>query len=179
MNKIIQFFLFISALLFTCISCKKESTPPTPVPVKHPEFIADDNTFTGYDKWTLLAERTGKDPLLGIFHNVDVPGLIRKVYIKDNAQRVNGQYPVGTIIVKEYRNANGTLADFDQLAMVKRGGATFNTAFNNWEWFRLDRTNTKIAVIGGVIIRGGTLGDNACNNCHSGVKNKDLVFTSN
>ncbi|MEP7320481.1 MAG: cytochrome P460 family protein [Saprospiraceae bacterium] len=179
MKKIIQFFIFSGAVLFTYFSCKKESITPTPVPVNTPEFIADDNTFTDYNKWTLLAERTGKDPLLGIFHNADVPGIIRKVYIKDNAQRVNGQYPVGTIIVKEYRNANGTLADFDQLAMVKRGGVSFNTAFNNWEWFRLDRTNTKIAVIAGEIIRGGTLGDNACNNCHSGAKNKDLVFTGN
>lgn len=143
------------------------------------EFIANDETFKNYLSWTLLAERSGRDPALGIFHNSNVENLIRKVYIKDNIKPIDGSYPIGTVIVKEYRNQDGTPSEFDPLAMVKRGGDQFNTSFNGWEWFRLDRKSLKVAIIDGVAIRGADLGNNACNRCHSKVKSKDMVFTGN
>ena len=173
-NKLIS---FVISILIIYLSCKKEPNMTLSDPTVNKEFIADNSTFKDYLQWNRLVERTGPDASLGIFHNVDVPNLIRRVYVKDNALPSNGQYPVGTIIVKEYRKADGTLSDFDQLAMVKREGKNFNTAFNGWEWFRLDHTSLNIAVIDGVTIRGSILGNNVCNNCHLLVKSKDFVFT--
>ncbi len=169
----IEWFTFFVLLLTIFVTaCNKDISPSIAQ-----EFIADDNSFKNYTTWTKIAEKSGKDAALGIFHNVDVNNLVRRVYVKDNAQRKDSEYPIGTIIVKDYVNADGTKADFDPVAMVNRGGPSFNVANNKWEWFRLDRNTGGIAVIDGSIIRGGSLGNNACNSCHIGAKYRDLVFT--
>jgi Fe-S cluster biogenesis protein NfuA len=107
----------------------------------------------------------------------DVPGLAgaheggndaftRLVYASTTADPVSGEYPEGTVFVKEtfrYNPATGAkefAAMGGLLAMVKRGG-DFNPDHGGWEWFMLESDASAIAA------RGADLMDGACNACHS------------
>lgn len=158
-------FLAISLLAGLFYACSSDSSTKPPS-----EFIAKDNDFSNWMAWTKLAEKTGPDPFLGDAHSGNDANAKRKIYIKQsNAQRgANGQYPNGTIVVKQTVNKDG--AEIMVVAMAKRGGS-FNNENNGWEWFVLNSNGT-------IQNRGDRLMNNMCNICHSAVKaNKDYIYS--
>ncbi|MBI5326308.1 MAG: cytochrome P460 family protein [Ignavibacteriae bacterium] len=150
-------------------SCSKDNgSSPSPQ-----EFVADDNTFGDFMSWTLIKTNQGPDPLLGTAHAGNDSTVTRKIYIKNNQERVNGSFPLGTILVKHSSNPAGTVNEFT--AMVKRGN-NFNPDGNDWEWFMLMPDGT-IATKDGMKIRGANLMNGMCVGCHSANKTKDFVFS--
>jgi len=147
-------------------ACKDDDTTDDPTPEPQ-EFVADSTSFTSYASWSLDAELMGEDPALGAAHAGNDSNSVRKVYFMDGQAPVNGEYPIGTIIVKETSNDTAFLAN---TAMVKRG-AGFNSANDGWEWFLLDQN-------GAILNRGADLMGGACAGCHSKAS-VDWVFTKN
>lgn len=134
------------------------------------EFIAADADFSNWMGWTLITEKQGTDPFLGDAHSGNTPNTKRRIYIKQsNAVRgENGQYPKGTIVVKQILAGDGSVIMI--VAMAKRGG-NFNSEDNGWEWFILNSNGT-------IQNRGDRLSNNMCNICHSAVKsNKDYIYS--
>jgi hypothetical protein len=164
----IQLLLALGITL-TMFGCSKESTPTNNTPA---EFIASDANFSGFTTWTqTTTPRRGPDPALGVAHEGNDTSVTRYMYINNaSATRSNsGQYPNGTIIVKEMKRNGANIA---VMGMVKRGG-DFNKDHNGWEWVVLDNA-------GKIQSRSATLMDGMCNGCHSSVKTtKDYVFTKN
>ncbi len=158
-----KFFLFSIIISAAMISCSEENTNEP-----EQEFAATDSDFLGWTSWTKVAEKSGPDPALGEAHSGNDATVKRIIYIKDNAARgSNGQYPVGTRVVKETRDKDGNIMMIT--AMAKRGGS-FNSAHNGWEWFVIE--NNRISA------RGENLMDGMCNGCHSGAKSTgDYVFS--
>ncbi len=127
------------------------------------EFIATPADISGYLNWTALG-------------TVDRPDLneFRTIYINkpEEANRTNGFYSVGTILLKELRNFSNRDQIVGFQVMVKRGGE-FNRAGNNWEWILIDGDDTNLIDVN----RGGnelTLRGVPCFNCHMG--SNDLVI---
>lgn len=165
MKKIFALFCISAALI---ISCSEESNNPS-----NQEFIADDNTFAGFSSWTLEATNTGLDPSLGTAHG-STDTTIRKVYIKDGKSRVDGKYPVGTLIVKHSQNLSGSFTQY--AAMAKRGN-NYNVSGGDWEFFLLSSDGKVLRDTAGVQRRGFNLSNGACINCHVGAAGKDFVFS--
>lgn len=171
-------YIFIFAILITFSFCKKEEE----VIVEEKEFVARNSDFEGWRNWAIVKKTT--DTLLltnsGGAHLSRVPNSQRWIYIKDNVSRAaSSEFPVGTIIVKEYRKISGDTINTFYVAMAKRG-KNFNPEFGNWEWFQLDPGTLKIRLAGGGVnaeYRGATLFTNTCNNCHVAAKSKDFVFS--
>ncbi|MCB2220675.1 MAG: hypothetical protein KQI35_09785 [Bacteroidetes bacterium] len=67
-------------------------------------FIATNDSFAGFQSWELVAEQQGPDPAPGAAHAGNDSTATRHVYFKNDQDRVNGAYPVGTIIVKASHN---------------------------------------------------------------------------
>lgn len=166
----------ISAILFvialTIQSCKKDEDKTNPAPSN--EFIADDNTFTSFMSWTLVATNNGPDPLLGTAHAGNDSTVTRRVYVKNNQGMVDGKYPVGTIVVKHSSNPSGTVNEYT--GMVKRGNG-FNPSNNDWEWFMLKPDGTIADDGNGGKMRGASLMGGMCGMCHSQASAKDFVFS--
>lgn len=170
MKKINIAIILLGFVLITGLSsCSKDNTTePT-----NQEFIADDNSFKDFMSWTLVKTNQGPDPALGMAHSGNDETVTRKIYVKNNQDRVNGVFPVGTIIVKHSSNPAGTVNEFT--AMVKRGN-NFNPSGNDWEWFMLMPDGT-IATQDGMKTRGPNLMNGMCVSCHSSNKVKDFVFS--
>jgi hypothetical protein len=161
--------LLLALMMVTVAACSNDDDPVEPQPQ---EFIATDADFANYQSWAEPVEPiSGKDPagLVGDAHGADDENMTRHVFINDNtvSRDGNGNFPVGTRLVKEVRLADGSVAMVT--AMVKRGG-DFNSANRNWEWLMLSSD-------GKVMDRGANLMDNMCNGCHAQNANKDYVFT--
>jgi hypothetical protein len=137
------------------------------------EFVADDNTFQGFMNWSVIKTNQGPDPSLGEAHAGNDETVTRKIYLKNNQDRVNGSFPVGTILVKHSSNPAGTVNEFT--GMVKRGN-NFNPSGNDWEWFMLMPDGT-IATENGMKTRGAGLMNGMCVGCHSAIKSQDFVFS--
>ena len=171
-------YILITSLLFAFSFCKKEEN----IIVEEKEFVARNSDFEGWRNWTIVKKTTDTALLAnsGGAHLSRVPNSQRWVYIKDNASKAtNGEYPVGTLIVKEYRKTSGDTINTFYVAMAKRG-KNFNPGFGNWEWFHIDPITLKIRLAGGGVnaeYRGATLFTNTCNNCHIAAKSKDFVFS--
>ncbi len=137
------------------------------------EFIASDEDFAGYDKWAVAGKATGPGAQIGPAHAANTADTTRTIYIKnDTAREANGQYPVGTVIVKDFKDKDGKILGIS--GMTKRGNG-FNAAAGDWEWFSIDAATGKIAVgADGKARRGATAG---CISCHTQAKDKDYVFT--
>jgi hypothetical protein len=152
--------LFSASFLLVLNACDSEKEDPTPDPTPQTEFVASDADFTNFRSWKVVATLSKAQSDDGRAHT----DAARTIWIKQaNATRSqNGQYPNGTILVKEVEGGYGIVA------MVKRGG-TFNTSHQGWEWIRLD-TGGKIT---------SRNASNVCNNCHVKVKDLDYVFTKN
>lgn len=159
----------ISGLSLTSCS-NDDATNPT-----NQEFIADDDTFKDFMSWTLVKTIEGIDPALAASgaHAGNDSTVTRKIYLKNNQDRINGLFPVGTILVKHSSNPTGTVNEFT--AMVKRGNG-FNPSGNDWEWFMLMPDGT-IATQDGKKTRGANLMNGMCVGCHAGIKKQDYVFS--
>jgi hypothetical protein len=160
-------FLLTCTLVLPFAACSDDD----PVDPKAQEFIAANADFANYQSWSQpVAPLKGKDPagLIGDAHGADDENITRHIFVNDaNAARDgNGNFPVGTRIVKELRMADGSVAMVT--AMAKRGG-DFNSSHKNWEWFMLSAD-------GKIVDRGGNLMDNMCNGCHAKNASKDYVF---
>ena len=160
-----MFMLGLAAALFagSLQSCDKTPT----------EFIADDSSFGGFSSWELASTHQGADPTLGAAHAGNDSTVTRMVYFQDGATAEDGEYPVGTIIVKHSSNPAGSVAEYT--AMVKRGN-DFNTANADWEWFMLNSDGTIATDTDGSAMRGANLMNGMCGNCH-GVASTDYVFS--
>ena len=161
MSKMMLFAsLLIGGTIFVLSACAGESENMTPDPTPQTEYVAEDSDFQGFRNWTVVSQLSKALSDDGRAHT----DAARTIWIKQaNATRSkNGQYPNGTILVKE------VLGGYGIVAMVKRGG-NFNSAHQGWEWFRLDSA-------GKITSRNSA---NICNNCHAQVKNQDYTFTKN
>jgi hypothetical protein len=118
---------YLSALLFglalvSVTACSEDDDTVQPQPQ---EFIATDADFTGYQSWARPVQPiSGKDPagLISDAHSADDTNMTRHVFINDNnvTRDGNGNFRIGTRLVKEVRMADGSVAMVT--AMVKRGG---------------------------------------------------------
>ena len=156
---------FVSSILIGMLiffnSCGNETEEDgtTPMPITE-EFVAKDADFEGFRNWEVVVKLDKALSAEGRAHS----DAARTIWIKPpNTKRgANGQYPIGTILIKEVAGGYGIVA------MVKRGGS-FNASHNGWEWFQIDAAS-KIS---------SRNASNTCNNCHSLVKNQDYAFTKN
>ncbi len=140
------------------------------------EYIADDNTFQSWMNFALYTTKQSPDPALGKAHGGNDNTVTREIYFKDNQSRVNGIYPIGTVIVKHSKNPDNS---FNMItAMVKRGN-NFNPNAGDWEWFILGPNGKIMKDDNGVAMRGANLMDGMCAGCHSQAVSKDFVFSKN
>lgn len=135
------------------------------------EVVRNIEDFKQYTTWRLVRTLLGPDPFLGDAHGAGT--FFRSIYVSPaDAKRVNGQFPAGTMFLKQLRtNNNGNPGDItDALTvMVKRGGQ-FSPDGNGWEYFMTDTALTQ------AMMRGGS--DTMCFGCHSAAKDLDFVFSA-
>lgn len=165
--RLFAFFVLAGSLIFT--ACSKENDEPqdtTPA-----EFIATDATFSDFQSWTLVAQNQGPDPALGPAHQGNDSTVTRYIYFKDNASRVNGKYPLGTVIVKESYNPDQSI--LERTAMVKRGN-NFDADNNDWEWFMLAPDGNILVGGDGKPVRGAI---GMCTGCHTQAADIDYAFS--
>lgn len=163
--------LTFAALIITACSDDEEN----PTDGGDNEYKADASDFAGFMDWEHAASNQGADPAFGEAHGLNDENTIRDVYFKDAQDRVDGEYPKGTIIVKYSHNPENE--DFQEYtAMVKRGG-DFNTDGNGWEWFMLAGDGQIAKNEDGDPVRGANLMNGMCQGCHNGAANKDFVFS--
>ncbi len=126
-------------------------------------FSAELGDFDGYANWELVDYTISEIPGLADAHAATGDAFSRRIYAADGAAPEDGEYPEGSILVKEtftWDEGTGEQVFADTgglLAMVKRGG-DFNTEHERWEWFMLDPSLDAIAD------RGAGLMDGMCNN---------------
>jgi hypothetical protein len=93
-----------------------------------------------------------------------------------------GEYPVGTILVKETHEAS--YAARTVFAMVKRGDDFNDGGARGWEWFELKNGDDGTPYVlwrGLGPPAGETYGGDAqggCNGCHAGARSHDYVWTT-
>jgi hypothetical protein len=135
-------------------------------------FLAFPSTFDGFRSWQSF-------PLSGppIPNSPHTSGP-RTVYLKSAPPHGSTEFPVGTLIVKEFPNPPQILA------MVKRGGGYNAQGANGWEWFELldagdGHFTIKWRGVGpplGEVYGGDPNG--GCNGCHSAARANDFVQAS-
>ncbi len=168
--KLLGLLLISGTLVFTACN-KDDDEEPGDQPQ---EFVADNDTFKDFRNWVKEAENQGPDPALGPAHAGNDSTVTRSIYFKDGQDRVNGSYPLGTLIVKEGLNSAGTFQEIT--AMVKRGN-NFNPSGGDWEWFVLNADGTIAQDGDGNAMRGANLMGGMCLGCHTEATNKDFVFS--
>ena len=138
------------------------------------DFEARDGDFAGYSGWALAAKTSGSSPLLGMAHDAKNPDVTRFIYVKDDAKRKsNGQFPVGTILVKQSQIKDGSLVGV-ATAMVKRAKG-FNSEAGDWEWFMLEPKSGAIIKNAQGEAQRGKIG--FCIACHTDASETDYSFT--
>ncbi|MBL8005032.1 MAG: cytochrome P460 family protein [Candidatus Kapabacteria bacterium] len=167
---IVLFTIALVTVSVTIQSCSSD-TPVTPVT----EVIANDASFSGFESFTLESTTQGPSPSLGPAHAGNDSTVTRKIYFKNGQSRVDGKYPLGTVIVKTARNPSGTVKE--TVAMVKRGNG-FNSTSGDWEWFVLAEDGKIAKDPSGMEMRGGAAMMNGmCNGCHAKAQASDFVFS--
>ncbi len=169
MYKYLKLSVAIIFASFIMVSCSDDEDSPA-------DFNAKDSDFQNFRTWTKVTERMGADPALGgMAHGGNDENVTRKIYIEQDVNvGANGEYPVGTIIVKEALKGDGsTLA---VTAMVKRV-KTFSPNHKGWEWFVLAENGDIAKDANNNDLRGANLLDGFCTGCHTGAAAKDYVFT--
>ncbi|GAA4829323.1 cytochrome P460 family protein [Algivirga pacifica] len=126
------------------------------------EFIFSPEDIEGYQEWTIIDYSDRPDI-----------NQWRTIYINkpEEADRTEGSYPLGTILVKEGRSYSDRTKVVSLQVMAKRGG-TFNPLGNYWEWAYT--ASGDIHALNDY--RGDnslTLNGNTCISCHQGYN--DLV----
>lgn len=131
------------------------------------EFVASAQDFSNYKSWEVADYTIGaSNPVLGPAHMGNDNGFSRRTFRGPTAKIVNGEYPVGSIIVKETFTWENGVKKFPAtgggvFAMVKRGNG-FNATGGGWEWLELSPDGSQIVGRGGADMMGGI-----CNACHS------------
>ncbi len=175
MKKAVFTFSVLSLLAITVAiqSCKNDDNP-TPTTTTPTEFIADDNTFKGFEGWHLHSTKMGVDPTnLGGAHGGADSTSVRKIYFTSHSvSRTNGQFPVGTIVSKRTTGANG----LDMITAMAKRGNNFDPSGNNWEYFILNADGS-VLVDNGDVKRGANLNGGGCKGCHAKVSSNDYIFT--
>lgn len=164
--------LLLSVLVVQSCKNDKEDDPEPMVN----EFVADDNTFAGFESWHLHETKMGVDPaMLKEAHGGDDSTSVRKIYFTNSSvSRANGEFPVGTIVSKKTTwqgNGGGSMIT----AMAKRGN-DFDAGAGNWEYFVLNDDGS-IVVDNGTAMRGANLMNGACKGCHAAASSADYIFT--
>jgi hypothetical protein len=137
------------------------------------DFDAQNGDFANYATWTLAAKTSGATDQLDVAHDAKNPAVTRYIFVKDDAKRKeNGQYPVGTIIAKQSRLADGSLVGV-ATAMVKRAKG-YNAAAGDWEWFMLDPKTGAIVQNPKGEAQRGKIG--FCIACHADAEGQDYAF---
>jgi cytochrome c553 len=179
-----------------CVGCHSqanESDDYTFPPANH--NMMDENKvfqdFLGYETspaWTLVDTTIGQDTagtLSGGKHGFD-KNLFRKTYKKQLGPKINGEYPAGTIFLKELSmpdttdNTKAGSIMGPLTIMVKRSSGSAST--NNWEYFMTDANRTKIVVQGQLNNLSANPENNVsgCISCHSIAQtrdsNNDFIF---
>ena len=137
------------------------------------EYIADDDSFTSFTSWSLDAEEMGIDPALGAAHGGNNENTIRKIYFHNAVSPDDGEYPIGTKIVKRSYNPDGSLDMYT--AMVKRGN-DFDPDNGDWEYFVIGSDGSIVTDADGNIMRGANLMGGMCLGCHSQAST-DYIFS--
>ena len=161
MTKSISIYaLLIFGAILVLSACESEKVVDDPNPTPQVEYVATDADFENFRNWNVIKQLDRALSDDGRAHT----DAARTIWVKQaNASRSqNGQYPNGTILVKEVQGGYGIVA------MVKRGGP-FNSNHQGWEWFKLDSA-------GKITSRNSS---NVCNSCHAQEKDQDYVFTKN
>lgn len=167
---LLSMLMIASVIIIFNQSCKKEKKVAVPT-----EFVADNNSFKDFMSWPMQSTVNGPDPLLGAMaHANNDSSVVRHVYFKNGQDRVNGQFPVGTIVVKHSTNPSGTVNELT--GMVKRGNG-FNPNAADWEFFMLKPDGTIATDTTGMVMRGANLMGGMCGGCHSGATGKDYIFS--
>jgi hypothetical protein len=103
--------------------------PATPgPPPSGSTYLAFAQDFHGYHSWSSY-DVTADADLVGIHDGSQVTE-----YINRPPPSGSGEFPLGTLVVKE---ATGGTIPHEIFAMAKRGGG-FNSAATGWEWFELE-----------------------------------------
>ncbi len=138
-----------------CIACHVQANesddftfPPSAMVVDREKGLED---FKSYKNWTLVEEIRGEDPAgaIATAHGND-SGLFRRIYKQQLTPKVNGQYPIGTMFLKELRMPKDDNKTIGELAgaitvMVKRdAGFDGESSANNWEYFMVDTNISKV-----------------------------------
>jgi hypothetical protein len=95
------------------------------------EFDATDADFLGFQSWQSFA-LPDSDPLSDVVY----PAGSRVAFLNRAPPRGTNQYPMGTLVVKAIEVGAGP-ADWEVLAMAKRGGHYNPTGAKGWEFFLL------------------------------------------
>lgn len=141
------------------------------------EFIADNSTFANFESWDLQATETGVSSDLATSdttqaHGGGNPDITRRIYFKDGQDRVDGSYPVGTLIGKSMKLSDGSGVAY--FGMAKRGNGF--SSLGDWEWFILNADGSIASDADGNPERGGA-DYKACGGCHAGAIAMDYTFT--
>jgi hypothetical protein len=151
-------------------------------PDESASFVPQPSDFTGFCNWPnapAMAEGDASDGLHGV-------GPLR-VYWNKSPPHGCGEFPVGTIIIKETEESVATVRTV--FAMVKRNARGNPKAFNaggapGWDWWSLtdngDCTMSKLWMgelpPAGESYTGTAAGD--CNGCHGLAKDNDYVWST-
>lgn len=140
-----------------------------------PTEPGEEDLFTGYRDWNAVEHSNAPHDILGPAHQGSDPEFTRSIFTTAGGMIDSGEYPVGTVFVKETHThtAGGDHAFADPmglLGMVKRP-AGFDDAGNDWEYFNIDPADLS------VIASGADLG--SCKGCHAlaaGDEGQDRIF---
>jgi|GEM_PF-5609818 len=171
-----------------CVTCHAQASSGDDFTFPPSESVSDDvqrlEDFLDYKtsaRWTLIESLRGQDPagaLFGAKHALD-QNLYRTVYKKQVAPKVNGEYPVGTVFLKELSmpdetdtNKAGEIVGALTI-MVKRDSGAEST--NNWEYF-MSNPERNAMMLQGMSRDGNVAAENnvsGCINCHAIAQTRD------
>ncbi len=173
MKKTVIAFMSLSVVAAMFLqACNKDDDDDTPK--KTNEFIADDNSFAGFESWSLDATRMGPDPALGGFaHGGNDSTVTRNIYFMNGvAAGSNGEYAVGSLIAKRSTSPNG----LDEITGMAKRGNDYDPGGNDWEYFMLNADGSIAKDTTGAELRGSMLFGGACQGCHEKATT-DYIFT--
>ncbi len=152
--------LFTLSLSLGLAGCSDDGTTPT----------TESSDFEGYGSWTQVEYTNAASTFLGPAHQGSNPEFVRSIYTNNN-DKVEGDYSVGTIFVKDTYtfDAEGNKeypAAMGLLGMIKREDG-FDTDYSNWEYFIIDPSDLS------TISSGADLNDGGCKSCHSNASGSD------
>ena len=134
--------------------------------------IRDLPDFKDYQGWKLFAKHIGPNPVLtgGTHGGTNV---FKFIYVYPDAARlINGQMPIGAMLVKELHEDNNGQpgAITGALTIMAKRGGNFDPEGNGWEYFMTDTNLTE------TLLRGGS--ETTCFACHIAARDTDFVFST-